>query len=119
MNNNRYSLLIFFLILVLGLAMFWAKHQGQLPNSSPEILPNEIMNHIRFLSDDDRSGRYPGTLESRSVVSYIIRYFRSFGIRPGGKNDSFVQPFNIVDGIGLGNKKEMELGGDSLLLKEE
>ena len=119
MNNNRYSLLIFFLILVLGLAMFWAKHQGQLPNSSPEILPNEIMNHIRFLSDDDRSGRYPGTLESRSVVSYIIRYFRSFGIRPGGENDSFVQPFNIVDGIGLGNNNEMVLGGDSLLLKEE
>ena len=107
MNNNRQTLFIFFLIFGLGLAMFWGKHQGQLPNTSPEILPTEIMNHIRFLSDDARSGRYPGTLESRSVVSYIIRYFRSFGIRPGGENGSFVQSFDIVDGIELGKHNEM------------
>tara|TARA_Y100000590_G_scaffold469742_1_gene659451 strand:- start:12280 stop:14088 length:1809 start_codon:yes stop_codon:yes gene_type:complete len=119
MNNNRQTLFIFFLILGLGLAMYWGKHQGQLPNTSPEILPSEIMNHIRFLSDDVRSGRYPGTLESRSVVSYIIRYFRSFGIRPGGENGSFVQSFDIVDGIELGKHNEMVIGGDSLLPGED
>ena len=115
MNKNSYSLLIFFLIIGLGLAMFWGKHQGQLPNTSPEILPNEIMNHIRFLSDDARSGRYPGTLESRSVISYIIRYFRSFGIKPGGKNGSYIQSFDIVDGINLGKDNKLIIAGDSLL----
>ena len=119
LNNNSQSLLIFFLILGLGLGMFWVKHQGRLPNSSPEILPNEIMDHIRFLSDESLQGRYPGTIESRSVISYIIRYFRSFGIRPGGENGSFVQPFNIIDGIELGKVNEMLIGSDSLTLNKD
>ena len=96
--------------------MFWGKHHGQLPSTSPDILPNEIMNHIRYLSDNDRSGRYPGSIESRDVISYIIRHFRSFGIRPGAENGSFVQTFNIVDGIELGKHNEMVIAGDSLSL---
>ena len=96
--------------------MFWGKHHGQLPSTSPDILPNEIMNHIRYLSDNDRGGRYPGSIESRDVISYIIRHFRSFGIRPGAENGSFVQTFNIVDGIELGKHNEMVIAGDSLSL---
>ena len=64
MINNLRVLFVFFLIPILGLAMFWGKHHGQLPSTSPDILPNEIMNHIRYLSDNDRSGRYPGTIGS-------------------------------------------------------
>ena len=93
--------------------------RDRLPNTSSEILPGEIMNHIRFLSDDVRSGRYPGTLESRSAVSYIIRYIRSFGIRSVGENGSFVQSFDIVDGIELGKHNEMVIGGESLLIGED
>ena len=90
MNNNTRSLLIFFLILGIGLGLYWEKHQGQLPRVSPEILPNETMNHIRFLSDDDKGGRYPGTIQSKNVISYIIRHFRAFGIMAGAKNDSYI-----------------------------
>jgi len=116
MIKNLRVLFVFFLIPILGLAMFWGKHHGQLPSTSPDILPNEIMNHIRYLSDNDRSGRYPGTIGSRDVISYIIRHFRSFGIRPGAENGSFVQTFNIVDGIELGKHNEMVIAGDSLSL---
>ena len=49
--------------------MFWGKHQGQLPNTSPEILPSEIMNHIRFLSDDVDIGTYID-----NEVDYLKRF---------------------------------------------
>ena len=114
MNNNTRSLLIFFLILGIGLGLYWEKHQGQLPRVSPEILPNETMNHIRFLSDDDKGGRYPGTIQSKNVISYIIRHFRAFGIMAGAKNDSYIQTFDIVDGLRIGTKNEMSIGSDTL-----
>ena len=116
MDNNTRSLLIFFLILGIGLGLYWEKHQGQLPSVSPDILPNETMSHIRFLSNDDKGGRYPGTMQSKNVISYIIRHFRAFGLTPGAERDSYVQTFDLVDGLKLGDKNEMILGGDSLLI---
>ena len=105
MNENTRSLYVFILIAVMGLTMMRLKNTGfHRSGSSPEITENEIMDHIRFLSHDDRAGRYPGTRESKDAISYIIRNLRSYGVKPGGKNGSFVQPFNITDGIELGEK---------------
>jgi len=84
--------------------------------SSPSITENDIMDHIRYLSHEDRAGRYPGTRESKDVISYLIQHLKSFGVKPGGKNGSFVQPFNITDGIELGNNNSITIDGDSLLI---
>ena len=83
--------------------------------SSPSITENDIMDHIRYLSHKDRVGRYPGTRGSKDVISYLIRQFKSFGVKPGGVNGSFVQPFNITDGIELGKNNSMTVNGDSLV----
>jgi len=82
---------------------------------SPSITENDIMDHIRYLSHKDRAGRYPGTRESKDVISYLIRHLKSFGVKPGGDNGSFVQPFNITDGIELGKYNYMSINGDSLV----
>lgn len=80
--------------------------------STAEITENEIMYHIRYLSHDNRAGRYPGTRESKDVISYLVRHFRSYGVKPGGEGGSFLQSFNIVDDIGLGKNNSMSINGD-------
>ena len=45
------------------------------------------MKHIRFLADDKRAGRYPGTRESKDVISYLINNLKSYGVQPGEKVD--------------------------------
>ena len=116
MNKNTNSLYTYILIVILGLAMIQMKNISTYQSgSSPSITENDIMDHIRYLSHKDRAGRYPGTRESKDVISYLIRQFKSFGVKPGGENGSFVQPFNITDGIELGKNNSMIIDGDSLV----
>ena len=87
MKENTRTLYVFILIAVIGFSMVRMKNSGlSQSGSSSEITENEIMDHIRFLSHDDRAGRYPGTRESKDAISYIIRNLRSYGVRPGGEN---------------------------------
>jgi len=116
MNKNTNSLYAYILIAFLGWALIQMKNSGTYQSgSSPSITENDIMDHIRYLSHKDRVGRYPGTRGSKDVISYLIRQFKSFGVKPGGVNGSFVQPFNITDGIELGKNNSMTVNGDSLV----
>ena len=119
MNENRRLLLFFFLIIGIGVALFITKNRGFSPSSSPNILPNEVMDHIRYLSDDDRKGRYPGTMESRDVISYIIKQFRSYGIKPGLNNRSYTQTFDLIDNLELGENNFMVIDGDTLSIESD
>jgi len=116
MYKNTDSFYTYVIIVFLGLAMIQMKNIGTYQSgTSPAITENDIMDHIRYLSHEDRAGRYPGTRQSKDVISYLIHQFKSYGIEPGGKNGSFVQPFNITDGIELGNDNSMSIMGDSLI----
>ena len=95
-SRSVYAVLSVFLI---GFILMLAKN-----NSSPsEITEGEIMNHIRYLSHENRTGRLPGTRGSKDAIAYIVKNFKSFGLKPG-VNGSYVQPFDIQTGIRLGNK---------------
>ena len=120
MNKNTNSLYTYIFIVFLGLAMIQMKNFGTFRSgSSPSITENDIMDHIRYLSHKDRVGRYPGTRGSKDVISYLIRQFKSFGVTPGGENGSFVQPFNITDGIELGENNSMIINGNSLVTGQD
>jgi len=120
MNKNTNSLYAYILIVFLGLAMMQMKSYGTFRSgSSPSITENDIMDHIRYLSHKDRVGRYPGTRGSKDAISYLIRQFKSFGVKPGGENESFVQPFNITDGIELGKNNSMIIDGNSLVTGQD
>ena len=116
MNETTRTLYAILLIIFLGLAMILMK---SLSNSSAEITENELMNHIKYLSHEERGGRYPGSRESRDVISYLIQNLKSYGVKPGGTGGSFIQPFNITDGIELGANNSMIIGRDSLLAKSD
>ena len=120
MNKNTNSLYTYIFIVFLGLAMIQMKNFDTFRSGpSPSITENDIMDHIRYLSHKDRVGRYPGTRGSKDVISYLIRQFKSFGVKPGGENGSFVQPFNITDGIELGKNNSMIIDGDSLVTEQD
>ncbi len=114
MSENRQSLYLFIFISCLGFLLILSNRT----DSSLDITQNEIMGHIRYLSHESRSGRYPGTRGSKDVISYIIKQFKSYGIMPGSKG-SFVQPFDITTGIELGEVNYAILNGDTLIAKQD
>ena len=105
-SRSVYAVLSVFLI---GFILMLAKN-----NSSPsEITEGEIMNHIRYLSHENRTGRLPGTRGSKDAIAYIVKNFKSFGLKPG-VNGSYIQPFDIQTGIRLGKQNILMIKNDSL-----
>ena len=106
-------------IIVVGYSFYWYRELGPGDVGSSEIVESEILDHIRYLADDERAGRYPGTRESKDVISYLIKQFKSFGVNPGGKNNSYIQPFSVLDGLELGSDNKLMIGNNSLEIETD
>ena len=120
MNKNKKALYTIFFIFVVGFFLIQLKKSSKTKKiSSSEITEKEIMSHIRFLSHTNKKGRYPGSRESKDVISYLIKEFKSYGIKPGLKNKSFIQPFDIETGIKLGKNNSMVINRDTLQVKKD
>ena len=72
-------------------------------NTNSKITEVDLMNHIKYLADDKRAGRYPGTVGSKEAVDYIVDHFRDYGLSPAGSN-GYLQNFDFITGINLGEK---------------
>ena len=51
---------------------------------------------IKYLSSDELKGRQPGTPEMQLAEDYIVKSFEASGLKPGGKDGSYLQPFDVV-----------------------
>ena len=58
MNENKRALFLIVFIVALGAVLVQTKKTGL----SSDITNDEIMDHIRYLSHENRGGRYPGCL---------------------------------------------------------
>mgnify|MGYP001222066991 CR=1 FL=1 len=120
MNENSRTLLVFIIIIALATVLVRFKNSGSYRTVlSTEITKDEIMEHIRYLSHKDRAGRYPGSRESKDVISYLISNLKSYGIKPGVGGDSYVQPFDFTDNIELGEKNTLIIDTDTLLVESD
>src|SRR5689334_5978015 len=50
---------------------------------------------ITFLASDECEGRGPGTKGIDKAADYIAAEFKKAGLRPGGKDSRYFQPFTI------------------------
>lgn len=114
MNENTRSLYAFIFIVVLGLVLI----QIRRANSFSEITKNEIMGHIRYLSHENRDGRYPGTRGSKDVIAYLVKRLKSYSVQPGA-GQSFIQPFNITTGIELGENNTVRVNDNVLTVGKD
>jgi len=61
----------------------------------PAFPPPAFLTHVRYLADDQRGGRFPGTPGIEQAADYIARRFREFGLEPAGANGTYFQPFTV------------------------
>ena len=120
MNDNKRAIFTIAFVFILGFFLIrLEKDFSSSKNSSFEITEKEIMRHIQYLSHEDRKGRKPGTRESRDVIAYLIKELKSYGIKPGVKNQSYTQPFDIETGIELGENNLLTINNDSLEVNKD
>ena len=98
-----------------------SKYVDQLNN--PEILSKEISEHIKYLSADEREGRFPGTKGSQEAINYIVDELKGSGVLPA-VDDEYLQFFNFTKDIkpdGLNeirfNNKKYDINTDFMPLE--
>lgn len=97
---------------------------SQLPKSTtpsqtnPEVSATDLLNHIKYLSDDKRAGRYPGSKGSRDATNYIVDNFRANGLLPAG-TDGFLQPFEFITGLNLGEQNHLSTQNESYVIMKD
>ncbi len=71
------------------------------PWTTPPAVPaDRLQRHLAFLADDAQEGRAPGTAADQRVQQHIEAAFKELGMQPGF-GASFVQPFEVTDGVRL------------------
>ena len=119
MTENKSLLSTILIIIVVGLCFYWFRQVGPGDVGSPDISKTDILEHIKFLSDDKRAGRYPGTRQSRDVIAYLINQLKTYGVQPGGESGSFKQTFSILDSVKIGKNNSLKLNDRPLRLEED
>ena len=114
MNENKRALYLIVFIVTLGAMLVQTKRTGL----SSDITNDEIMAHIRYLSHENRGGRYPGTRGSKDVIAYMTKHLKSYGVEPGLEG-SYIQPFDITSGIKLGKGNSAQINGDSIFVEKD
>jgi hypothetical protein len=72
-----------------------------------DIQPSALLDHIKFLSSDEFRGRGDGSAELDRAAEYIAQQFRAAGLQPGGDNDTWFQPFELIAGLAVGEGNEL------------
>ena len=68
-----------------------------------ETQPAEwLLEQVRILSAPEMEGRASGTPGADRAARHIARIFQEAGLRAGGDNGGFLQPFQVPTGIRLG-----------------
>ncbi len=84
--------------LALASAFVLTMHAQETPIAKAEgmISPERMREQVKFISDDDFEGRYPGLRGGELAAKYIASQFAMYGLQPAGDNGTFLQQVNFV-----------------------
>ncbi len=99
-------------ISLLMLFGFAASLQSQ--QQTPEITAGELREHVRFLASDELAGRGSGTSGNARAAAYIEKNLKLWGLKPGGVNGGYFQPFEFVSAVKLGEKNSVTVTGPGI-----
>jgi hypothetical protein len=69
------------------------------PVEAAELSEARMRRDIEFLASDELEGRGVTTPGINKAADFIAAEFRKMGLKPGGKNNSYFQPFTMPGGI--------------------
>ena len=78
----------------------------------PDRSARRLLAHIKFLASDELQGRGNGSAGLERAGDYIAEQFKAAGLRPGGPNGDWFQPFELHGGSG-GRRRAMRSSIDA------
>lgn len=110
-TRYRYSLLFALAVCASALlAPLWAQ-EAQPPQAKDDPSVARMRKDITFLASDDCEGRGVGTLGLDLAAQYIAVQFNHAGLKPGGVNGTYFQPFPFCTNAKLDGDSELRING--------
>src|ERR1043165_1091266 len=70
--------------------------------AAPAVDADRLLDHIKFLASDDLKGRASGSPELERAADYIAQQFKDIGLKPGGDDGTWFEPFQLIAGVSVG-----------------
>src|SRR5687767_5751133 len=77
------------------------------------ITTNDLIKHIKVLASDEFEGRAPGTVGEERTLDYLLKQFKTVGLKPGNPDGSYFQNVPLV-GITGQPEASLTAGGKPL-----
>lgn len=82
--------------------------------TSAAITPDDMRQHIGYLASDELEGRLTGTKGEILATEHVANHFKKWGLKPGGDDESFFEPFGFTAGVAVGEDNRLNLSlGDA------
>ncbi len=94
MRMRRWPLIILSAALLAGSLVMAAETAAPAPAKNRQA-EARMRRDITFLASDECEGRGPGTKGIDKAADHIAAEFKKAGLKPGGANDSYFQPFTL------------------------
>jgi hypothetical protein len=75
--------------------------------TTPEITVEDMRNHIGYLASKEMGGRLTGTKGEILATDHVASAFKSWGLEPGGDDESYFQEFNFTAGVAVGKDNKL------------
>ena len=87
-------------------------------NASPksagrQIQADAVAHHVRVLASDAMEGRGIGTKGIDAAAKYIAEEMERSGLKPGGLDGTWFQPFEMTVGVAVGTNNALSISGNT------
>src|SRR3954468_4867600 len=77
------------------------------PKPGRRIQPDVVAHHVRILASDAMEGRGIGTQGIDAAAKYIAEEMERSGLKPGGVDGTWFQPFEMTVGVSVGTNNAL------------
>jgi aminopeptidase YwaD len=106
----------YFLCLVILTSQFAV---AQKIKKADKVILTNLQTHIAYLADDKLEGRRTGTAGEKLAYEYISTEFTKSGLTAKGDNGSFIQAFEVNEGLQINPSTHLFINGFDLELEKE
>jgi aminopeptidase YwaD len=84
-----------------------------------KVILTNLQTHVSYLADDKLEGRRTGSAGEKLAYEYISNEFTKTGLSPKGDNGTFIQAFEVNEGMQLNPSSHLIINGFDLQVEKE
>jgi aminopeptidase YwaD len=99
--------------------LFTSFATAQKLKKADKVILTNLQTHVTYLADDKLEGRQTGSAGEKLAYEYISNEFTKTGLSPKGDNGTFIQGFEVNEGMQINPSSHLIINGFDLQVEKE